>query len=116
MDLIIGGLYQGKTKYINEHYNLTLTESNYFSKFVNQDVVVLLNCHMFEGDISEYIKDLPEDKQLIVSTALVGNAIVPIHRSEREYRDNVGITNKFLAANSNKVIRVWNGLSETIKC
>lgn len=116
MELIIGGLFQGKTDYINSKYNLVLKKSVYFSKFVNEEYIVLLNCHMYEGDIKTYIESLDNRKTLIVSTSVVGNAIVPIHRSEREFRDNVGINNKYLAEHSKMVVRIWNGLAETVKC
>lgn len=116
MELVIGGLFQGKTEYINNTYDLCLKESVYFSKFMNDEFIVLLNCHMFEGDLRKYITTLDQNRKLIVSTSVVGNAIVPINRSEREFRDNVGINNKYLAEHSSTVVRVWNGLAETIKC
>lgn len=115
MDLIIGGLFQGKTKYINDTYDLNVQESKYFSKYENDEVVVLLNCHLLETDLDEYVASLGHEKKIIASTSVVGASIVPIEYSEREFRDFVGTQNKKLVSLSDNVYRVWNGLVEQIK-
>lgn len=115
MELVIGGLFQGKTKYINKKYNLNLTESKYFSKYVDDNMVVLLNCHLFESDLMKYIKGLSNDKTIICSTVIVGSSIVPISKEERLFRDRVGVINKQLVEKSKITYKIWNGLVERVK-
>ncbi len=113
MVLVIGGIFQGKGRFIQSKYAIDLKKTLKFNKYEDDEYVVLQNCHQFEGDLFEYISSI--GKLLICTTTIVGNAIVPQNKEERLFRDNVGILNKKLLIHAKEAYRLWNGIDEKIK-
>ena len=108
MVLIIGGAYQGKTKYAMEKYG--------GKTIVNQ----------FHNIVKEWIKDgknpIEETKAFITGNPdsvviidEIGSGIIPMEKSERIFRETVGRVGCMLAKNAKTVERITLGIAVKIK-
>ncbi len=114
MVLVIGGVFQGKRSFIEQMYHAKLKKTQEFTVFEDNEIIIFQNCHMYNGNLMERIA-LKKDKKVVCTTTVVGNAIVPIKKEERFFRDVVGMNNKILVKEATSVYRIWNGISERIK-
>ena len=107
MILVIGGSFQGKKA---------------FAKQLGGNGTILAD---FQDRIREALKD-GEDPETVTKTILadppeiitldeVGCGIVPLEKSERDYREAVGHAGQMLAAAAETVYRVQCGIASRIK-
>ena len=108
MVLIIGGAYQGKTKYANEKYGN--------KKIVNQ----------FHNTVKEWLSEgknpieetknfILQNNDCIVIMDEIGCGIIPLEKSERLYREAVGKAGCLLAEKADSVYRLSCGIAVKIK-
>ncbi len=108
MRLVIGGAYQGKKDFVSEN-------------FANADVFE--DMHLFaldlikkDIDVQEYfktnIKDF-ENKTIICDDISCG--LVPIDKTERKWREDLGRTLVFITKNCDEVYRVFAGIGTRLK-
>lgn len=129
MKLIIGGAYQGKRHYAANKYNVDMVEMKDCqclepSELLNAKCVY--NFHLFvksglEGghdfsEISGFMQRLFQVNQgIIIIMDEVGNGIIPIEKSEREWREAVGRICCMIAENAESVERIVCGCAVKIK-
>jgi len=108
MKLIIGGAYQGKTAYAQEHYgDLDMVKDFHLEvlEWVKQGIdpvtYVKENMTIYQG-------------QIIVSDD-VSCGVVPIDPVLRKWREEMGRTLTLLAKESSEVVRVFCGLGTRLK-
>lgn len=139
MQLVIGGAYQGKRKYVEQKYHIQESRIwqggypvadgewqciNGLHKIVKE---ILLHLEK-EGDeiekadgsyvnyIITYLQELIEQNPaLIFICDEVGNGIVPVDKFERDYRECVGRVLCLLAGEADTVEQVHCGIARTIK-
>ncbi|QCR32893.1 bifunctional adenosylcobinamide kinase/adenosylcobinamide-phosphate guanylyltransferase [Lysinibacillus sp. SGAir0095] len=135
MQVVIGGAYNGKRKYIKEKLLNRLAGKLYFFEgeipkkklLLKEDIVVigsfekiiLQKVHLEEDVIAqEIIKELIElDKQakVICVCTDIGRGVVPILKEERKLRDACGRLYQKLFNESEDVIRIWYGIPQILK-
>lgn len=107
MILIIGGAYQGKTRYARQHY----PDSKLY--YVQN---LLKEAKQKQIDERSYIEQLvSEEPQAVFTLDDVGCGIVPLERNDRDYRELVGTVGCYLASQAKQVIRVSCGIGQVIK-
>lgn len=113
MVFIIGGAYQGKTAYAEEH-------------FPSQEGWQLVNCYqdsvrrqLREGlsplEEAEKLLRAYEGQRLVIICDEVGYGLVPVDAFERSFREQAGRVGGFLAGKAEQVIRVVCGIGTRIK-
>lgn len=126
MRLIIGGAYQGKTRYAAEKYGLADSEiisGEMLDGNIPDGVKCVNDLHLYikkiiadGGDpienISGIISRYPE---IIFIMNEIGNGIIPMERTERIWREQVGRTGCFLAGKAESVERLICGMAVRIK-
>ena len=130
MILVIGGAYQGKLRFAQSLYKERYDTKRKpvitdLSEAVSSDGKADIIYH-----VEKYIKDLT-DKEKNVSEEIsklmdsvgdgilicdeVGSGIVPLDRSERTYREELGQAMQIAAKEADEVYRVYCGIGERIK-
>lgn len=109
MIFLIGGAYQGKTKYISEHF-AGHTVINSYNKAVKSQLEAGKNPM---DELNEMLKKMPKD--VVIASDEVGLGLVPVNKADRDYREWVGHINCELAARADQVIRVISGIGTRIK-
>lgn len=110
MILVVGGAFQGKKEFARElAAEKKLQVVNYF----HHEIQKLLE----EGeDVREYIRSLLEENPgIIIVMDEVGAGVVPVERSDREYRETIGLAGQLLAREAKEVYRVVCGIGVRIK-
>lgn len=126
MRMIIGGAYQGKTRYAAEKYALTAGEIADGAEISEEKISAFrcVNCfHLFvkkclengADPIGAAEKILGENPSIIIIMDEIGNGIVPLEKSERIWREQVGKTGCFLAERAESVERIICGMCVKIK-
>lgn len=135
MQVIIGGAYNGKRKFVKEKLlNNSSTNIHFFEgeiprnkMFSKEDIVVignfekiiLQNAHLEEELIAEevfnLIKQLNQQAQLICICTDIGRGVVPLLKEERKLRDTCGRLYQRLFSESESIIRVWYGIPQVLK-
>ena len=115
MDLIVGGIAQGKREYCRRQYGAACFSAP--GTLEGRFVCGLETLIRREGEdalalVEAYLERVP-DAVLICDE--VGCGIVPLDREEREYRDRVGRICQRLAARAEHVVRVVCGIGEVLK-
>jgi adenosylcobinamide kinase/adenosylcobinamide-phosphate guanylyltransferase len=133
MILIIGGAYQGKERIAREL--LGMNESEFQAQMVSGDrddlilrpetwtgAACITSYHTIlrrvidaGGDPDAFTKRLILARPQIVIMDEVGYGIVPMERSERDYREAAGRAGQMLAAEADQVYRVVCGIAQCIK-
>ena len=120
MILITGGAYQGKTAYVMREYGIEEISDGRVCSFEEaknsrcignyEELVRRLgdNCISFTEELCRSVPDR------IIIMREIGCGIVPLEKSERVWRENVGRCGCIIAANSEKVIRMVCGLPQVI--
>lgn len=122
MIMIIGGSYQGKKEFAKFHFGLTESDITDGGKC---SLTVLANAHCINNYelaikrmIVENIDPLDFTKKLnceIVIMSEIGCGIIPLEKSEREWRETVGRAGCILAEKAETVYRVCCGIATIIK-
>ena len=131
MIFVVGGAYQGKTRYVQENYgseykvleNYHLTVRGQleagldpieeWEKFA-QELLGSDVCQDMGDEQKTLLGENALDKVIIISCDL-GSGLVPIEPFEREYREQVGRVNCLIAGKATQVIRVISGIGTKIK-
>lgn len=124
MKMIIGGAYQGKTEYALKKYNISeneIADGENINKV--SEYRCIKNFHLFikqmltenKDPLEETRKVLLENPDIIIIMNEIGNGIIPIEKSERIWREQVGKVGCFLAEQAESVERIICGISVKIK-
>ncbi|MDI7740841.1 bifunctional adenosylcobinamide kinase/adenosylcobinamide-phosphate guanylyltransferase [Lysinibacillus fusiformis] len=135
MQVVIGGAYNGKRKFVkevllknisgNQHFfEGELPAKGIFSKedfliIGNFEKIMLQKVHLDEDVISEIIFEeialLNQQARLICVCTDIGRGVVPLLKEERKIRDACGRLYQKLFAESESVVRIWYGIPEVLK-
>lgn len=128
MEFYIGGFAQGKLERVlglHEGEELAVWDGAEERELPgrSEGKIVLNRFHLWvrgmlergenpEQELERFLERIPD---CIVISDEVGNGIVPMERSEREYRERLGRMQTALAAKSERVERVICGLGQRLK-
>ncbi len=126
MVMITGGAYQGKRGCLKRLYGIADDKilngadcdiDGVFTAAAITDYHELVQRLIAENiDVIEFTKRLcRENPNAAVIINEIGCGIVPLEKSERIYREQVGRAGCIIAAHSDTVIRVFCGIPEVIK-
>lgn len=126
MRMIIGGAYQGKTNYAIKKYNIESDEIM-SGETMEHDKLSEIKCisgyHLFVKKLLEKGFDpigitekiLNQNSNIIIIMNEIGNGIIPIEKSERIWREQVGKVGCYLAERAASVERIICGQAVMIK-
>lgn len=126
MVLITGGAYQGKSRYAAEKYGIDIAD---IADCQMTDIDRISGCkcvknfHIFirrildlrESPIESVRKLIGENPDIIIIMNDIGGGIIPLEKSERIWREEVGIIGCFLAEQAECVERIVCGIGMRIK-
>ncbi len=132
MKLVIGGVFQGKLRYVMqkcalddyEVFDGRFPEDRELQEISAQGKTVIVNhFHNWirdrilqerdpEAEVAAYLKGYP---RTIMISDEIGNGIVPVDAFEREYRERTGRILVELASQADEVVRVICGIGQKIK-
>lgn len=123
MMLIIGGAYEGKTEYakavgisdICDGETAGFEEIKKHKCVKNYQMLVKRQLEAGLDPLNEAKKLFDKCPDIVIISTEIGCGIVPIEKSERIWREIVGKVCCFLAAKSEKVIRISCGIASVIK-
>lgn len=123
MMLIIGGAYEGKTEYakaigisdICDGETAGFEEIKKHKCVKNYQMLVKRQLEAGIDSLNEAEKLFDECPDIVIISTEIGCGIVPIEKSERIWRETVGKVCCFIAAKSEKVIRISCGIASVIK-
>lgn len=124
MVLIIGGAYQGKLDYATNTYHKTLVADG--NSCTMEDTLHCEIINNLQGLVRRYFTTLDEattyldtllanNPNVIVVSTEVGCGVVPIDRTDRDYRELVGRVSCEVSKRANTVVRVFCGIGKSIK-
>ena len=108
MRLIIGGAYQGKRAYAAEKYGA----ENLIDRF---HLLVRDWLESGKPPLEMAEKLLHESPKAVIVMDEIGGGIIPIERSERLWREQVGKVGCFLAERAESVERIVCGIAVRLK-
>ncbi|MCR5755118.1 MAG: bifunctional adenosylcobinamide kinase/adenosylcobinamide-phosphate guanylyltransferase, partial [Acetatifactor sp.] len=109
MILIVGGAYQGKTGYAKDQFGAEYTIVDDYHLLVKNQLEQGLNPMEEAEHFYEKIMQKHTDEKTVVITAEQGYGVVPVDAFERNYREQAGRVNCYLARQAKSVIRVICG-------
>ena len=124
INIITGGAYQGKRDFAREYFGIN---NMLDGKICAYDEIFKAGCifnfHMLikrlideNIDCIEFTKRIiNENNDIVIITDEIGCGIIPLERSERIWRENAGKCGCMIAAESEKVIRIFCGIPDIIK-
>lgn len=126
MILVVGGAYQGKLEYVKDKYKISDDEIYSFNDYINQrlqscrcinELHLIIKQMLKDGKspIDEVKKMLINQKPEVVILNEIGNGIIPIEKSERAWREQVGFVGCYLAGKAESVERIVCGINEKVK-
>ena len=135
MQVVIGGAYNGKRKFVKEELLRNTSGNHYFFEgeipekelFTKEDFIIIGNfeklilqkAHLDEVVIAEKIYNdltkLKERAHVICVCTDIGRGVVPLLKEERKLRDACGRLYQKLFAESESVIRIWYGIPQVLK-
>lgn len=129
MILIIGGAYHNKLTYALKTYNISAEEmqngadcniDEAFSKKGIYNLHLLIKRYveqgLLTGDNYNYIIEKITSSNIeIIICDETGSGIIPLDRSEREYRDTVGKIVSIIGEKACKVVRIYYGIPSILK-
>lgn len=125
--LVIGGAYQGKTKWAEENYpeyEIVSPEKlwkenvkgNHFDGIFLNGFHLILKQWMEQGrDCKEAVALLRKNPSWLIVSDEIGNGIVPIKREDRQWREHTGRALCELAKDADEVYRIQCGIPVKIK-
>jgi adenosylcobinamide kinase/adenosylcobinamide-phosphate guanylyltransferase len=125
MRLIVGGAYQGKLEYAISKYGCNRVadgksctiEDTYSCEILNHFHEYIKSNYTTLKSAISYIDSLcVKNPNVVIVCTEVGNGIVPIDRTERNYRELVGRVCCEVSKRAETVERVFCGLGVYIKC
>ncbi len=124
MILITGGAAQGKLKFVMEHFRPKETINGADCVLsIPKNAECVINYHelikrlMHENaDTAVFTKKFcTENQNAVIIMNEIGGGIIPIEKSEREWRENVGKCGCIIAEKADTVIRITCGIPAVIK-
>jgi adenosylcobinamide kinase / adenosylcobinamide-phosphate guanylyltransferase len=142
MHFVTGGVFNGKSKWVREHYQLEDQEYSWVSAYKGDEIPVLNSKQIIvlEGIelwIRQWIQSIPADEsrerwQSLIrewrswesevrqrKLVLIGNdiskGIVPIAAEDRLWRDTTGWVYQDLVSAAERVDVIWYGISQKLK-
>lgn len=128
MDLIFGGVYQGKLEYTKEHFNIgeedvfvcdkeaEKPEIDFSQKVIYKLEEFTLACVKQGIEANEYLRENQMKlKEKIIICADISQGVVPMDKEIRAWREMNGRTMIYLSSHANNVTRIFCGLPQTIK-
>ncbi|QHI72761.1 histidine phosphatase family protein [Aminipila terrae] len=126
MDLIFGGVYQGKLEYVKEHFNIKEEEIFYchkdtieidFSKKVIYGFEQFTYaCTKQEREAKDYLKkNLSKLKDKIIICTDISQGVVPMDKVVRGWREMNGRAMIYLSGEADYVTRVFCGIPQVVK-
>lgn len=124
MILVFGGAYNGKLEFVKKKYGIS-NEEIFFCRDENLEFEkkVICGLHMLTRvcilkklDSLELLKnnvELLQNKIIICDE--INSGIVPMEKSDREWREATGRMLQFLSKNSSDIYRIFFGIEEKIK-
>lgn len=108
--LIVGGAYEGKTKYATKA--LKLPED----MIIKTDKAMFVEAMNNNESVNELFDRLTNDKSnwCMIFTQ-VGSGIIPMEKEERLYREYAGRFSCVAASKADEVIRIISGFAQVIK-
>ncbi|MGE6258174.1 bifunctional adenosylcobinamide kinase/adenosylcobinamide-phosphate guanylyltransferase [Heyndrickxia sporothermodurans] len=145
MHFITGGYFNGKSKWVKEHYQLLYRNDYTWISAYKQDSLDLLfqtdGLYIVEG-IEIYLKELVEKglsielirekvrsmidiglewefenskRKFIIMGTDISKGVVPIDRKERQWRDITGWVYQDIVSKSEEVDVIWYGITNKLK-
>lgn len=128
MHIVFGGLFNGKTDYVNEHFiPEVMIEVDLEKVSVTGKVIAIRN---FQQLVKPYLQldeveagkkifseiaSLATNNTVICICDDVSRGVVPIDKEERKMRDVLGRLYQQLFQEAQSVTRIWYGIPEKIK-
>lgn len=121
MILITGGAYQGKLDYATKEYHITKDEICDLSAealqkkhcFVHVEQFVL-NCMREEKNAAEELQPFLDEQTILICDD-ISCGVVPMDKEVRAWREATGRAINALAAQADRVVRVFCGLPMVLK-
>jgi adenosylcobinamide kinase/adenosylcobinamide-phosphate guanylyltransferase len=110
MILIIGGSYQGKTEYA-----LTNFPKARFSNQAHLFIKKRLEEGKSEADILAEMREMVADGDWVIISDDIGNGVVPLDKTDRQWREICGRVLIEIAKEATEVHRVILGIGQRIK-
>lgn len=128
LKLVIGGAWQGKRAYAEEHYHIAAAEWTDGAvcsreEFLQARAVCGLHTYIRRGmeagkdpeELTEEILDACSRNLQVITSDEVGYGVVPMDAGERAWREACGRICTRLASRAGQVIRVCCGIGTVIK-
>lgn len=124
MQLYIGGAFQGKKEYMKRMTGLSdadiledasVSDTKAYRAIDHYHLRIRKQLENGKDPVQELEKLLLEQPQIILLCDEVGMGIVPIEKTDREYREAVGRTMCAAAAKAEAVYRILCGIGQKIK-
>ncbi len=126
MIFVIGGSYQGKNEFVEKKYGIS---SSMFSDETFQKVEELYESHVITHfelvlkqlqdqniDSKRFLEILrKENPQVVIIGTEVGMGILPLEKTDRDFREYVGRNYCIMAREAEEVWRVICGIGEQLK-
>ena len=116
MILILGGAYQGKLTYAAKHY--ALQNSDIFDLSTgdpDRSYPCFTHLEALTKREQDPEKFLPLFRDSILISREIGSGIVPMDPAERAWRERHGALVQRIAAQADRVVRIFCGLEEVLK-
>lgn len=124
MILITGGAAQGKLKFVTENFRPNVIINGIDCDFsMLKNVECMINYHLLikrlmleNADTAAFTKKFcVKNQNAVIIMNEVGSGIIPMEKSEREWRENVGKCGCIIAERADTVIRMTCGIPTVIK-
>ena len=123
MIMITGGAYEGKADFVKTHYGCEITngkscdfESVFTAECISNYHLLVKRLIEKGNDVIDFTERLCRgNPSLIVITDEIGCGIVPLEKSDRLWREQVGMAGSLIAKNSDMVVRLICGIPIVIK-
>lgn len=123
MVMITGGAYQGKTSYAVQNFNISendITDGKICAPETAMTARCIKNYHELVKRLgTESISFTQElcrrNREAVIIIDEIGCGIVPMEKSERVWRENVGRCGCIIVSNSETVVRMVCGIPLIIK-
>ena len=125
MRMIIGGAYQGKLDYAVNEYGISKKEiadeynycfeSSYIKCINNFHLIIKAFLEKGQDPIEATLRILEESPNVVIVMNEIGNGIIPLEKSERLWREEVGKIGCLLAQRAESVERIVCGIPIKIK-
>lgn len=128
MHIVFGGVFNGKTAYVKEHYKPSFFIREHFEVDIPEGAVVAITnftklvepyCQLDEVEAAqqmlEHIKRIAKHHQVICMCDDISRGVVPIDTKERQMRDILGRLYQQLFSQAQTVTQIWYGIAKKIK-